>query len=34
MVGHVGLRDVRIWIQAGAAGTALIECRPAASDAK
>ncbi|MEC8758256.1 MAG: alkaline phosphatase family protein, partial [Bacteroidota bacterium] len=34
MVGHVGLRDVRIWIQTEAAGTAHIECRPAASDAK
>ena len=32
MVGHVGLRDVRIWIQSEAAGTAHIECRPAASD--
>jgi alkaline phosphatase D len=34
MVGHVGLRDARIWIQAESAGTALIECRPAPSDVR
>ena len=32
MVGHVGLRDARIWIQAESAGTAFIACRPEASD--